>query len=205
MSTLSAESKQHRRVRGRDLFRAGKPLLDLGVRVLEALPRSAAVALLGVCRGLPGYPGLAVRYLCVKRLAASCGDNVAIHPGVYLMDLDGLSLGSNIKIGEMCFVGAAGGVVIESDVSIAHASTILTEEHDYTQPGPLRETPLVFKQVTIRSGVWIGAGVKITAGVEIGEGSAVGAGAVVTRDIPPGTVAAGVPARVLRDRWEEMP
>ena len=205
MTTLSAERKQNKKVRGRDLFRTAKPVLENGARVLELLPRPFASALLGLFRGLPGYPGLALRYMCVRRLAASCGDNVAIHPGVYLSDLDGLSLGSNIKIGEMCFIGAAGGVVIESDVSLAHATTILTEEHDYTEPGALRDTPLIFKPVTIRSGVWIGAGVKITAGVEIGAGSAVGAGAVVTHDVPPGSVAAGVPARVLRGRWEEQP
>jgi acetyltransferase-like isoleucine patch superfamily enzyme len=168
--------------------------------LLSLLPRPVGVLLLGLFRGFPGYPGLALRYVCVRRLAAACGDNVAVHPGVYLSDLDGLSLGSNIKIGEMCFIGAAGGVVIESDVSVAHGSTILTEEHDYRQEGPLRDTPLMFAPVTIRRGVWIGAGVKVTAGVEIGEGAAVGAGAVVTHDIPAGTVAAGVPARVLRSR-----
>lgn len=203
MATRSADRKQHRRFRGRRWFRAGRPLLLGASSLLAVLPRSLSVALLGLSRDLPGYPGLAIRYVCVKRLAAACGDNVAIYPGVYLTDLDGLRLGSNIKIGEMCFIGAAGGVVIESDVSVAHASTILTEEHDYRTPGPLRETPLIFKQVTLRRGVWIGAGVKITAGVEVGEETAVGAGAVVTRDLPPRSVAAGVPARVLRARSTE--
>jgi acetyltransferase-like isoleucine patch superfamily enzyme len=203
MTTQSAERKRARRHHGRHLFRVGRPVLLSASRVLAVLPKSVAVVTLGLCRGLPGYPGLAIRYVCVKRLAAECGDNVAIYPGVYLSDLDGLRLGSNIKIGEMCFLGAAGGIVIESDVSVAHASSILTEEHDYTQPGSLRDTPLIFKPVTLRRGVWVGAGVKITAGVEIGEETAIGAGAVVTRDIPPRSVAAGVPARVLRARSEE--
>lgn len=203
MTTLSADRKLNPSKRGRDRFQTARPLL-LGVAACLGLaPRALASLILGLFRGLPGYPGLAIRYVCVKRLAAQCGDNVAIYPGVYLSDLDGLRLGSNIKIGEMCFIGAAGGVVIEDDVSLAHATTVLTEEHDYTQPGPLRETPLVFAPVVIRRGVWVGAGVKITAGVEIGAGAAVGAGAVVTRDIPPGTVAAGVPARVMRSRHEE--
>jgi acetyltransferase-like isoleucine patch superfamily enzyme len=200
METLSAHRKQNPTRRGRDRFRAARPALLAAARVLELLPPPVALGLLGVVRNVPGSPGLAMRYVCGKRLAASCGENVAIYPGVYLSDLDGLRLGSNIKIGEMCFIGAAGGVVIEDDVSLAHAATVLTEEHDYTQPGPLRETPLVFDEVTIRRGVWIGAGVKITAGTEIGEGSVVGAGAVVTHDVPPFSVAAGVPARVLRPR-----
>jgi acetyltransferase-like isoleucine patch superfamily enzyme len=205
MHTLSAHKKANATRRGRDRFAAGRPVLVGGARLLGLLPRPVAATLLVLVRHLPGYAGLAVRYMCVKRLAASCGDNVAIYPGVYLSDLDGLHLGSNIKIGEMCFIGASGGVVIEDDVSLAHAATVLTEEHDYTQPGPLRETPLLFDRVTIRRGVWIGAGVKVTAGVEIGENSAVGAGAVVTRDVPPASIAAGVPARVLRPRWEQTP
>lgn len=200
MDTLSARRKQSPGKRGRDTFRAARPLLHVMARALGFMPTRVAYALLGSARNLPGYPGLGLRYACVKRLAASCGENVAIFPGAYLSDLDGLHLGSNIKIGEMCFIGAAGGIVIEDDVSLAHATTVLTEEHDYTRPGPLRETPLLFDQVTIRRGVWIGAGVRITAGVEIGEGSVVGAGAVVTHDVPSYSVAAGVPARVLRDR-----
>jgi acetyltransferase-like isoleucine patch superfamily enzyme len=200
MKTLSAHKKATRRVRGRQRFDAARPALLAGAWLLSVLPRFVATTILSVFRHLPGYPGLALRYVCVKRLAASCGDNVAIYPGVYLFDLDGLRLGSNIKIGEMCFLGAAGGITIEDDVSLAHATTILTEEHDYTVEGALRDTPLKFEPVTIRRGVWIGAGVKVTSGVEIGEGSAVGAGAVVTRAIPAASIAAGVPARVIRPR-----
>jgi acetyltransferase-like isoleucine patch superfamily enzyme len=200
METRSARKKRHRRIRGRQWFRLARPLLVSTARGLSVLPRPVAGAILGLARYLPGYLGLAIRYVCIRRLAAECGENIAIYPGTYLSDLDGLRLGSNIKIGEMCFIGAAGGVVIESDVSIAHASTILTEEHDYLKPGPLRDTPLIFKPVVIRRGVWVGAGVKITAGVEIGEETAIGAGAVVTRDIPAQSIAVGVPARVLRAR-----
>jgi len=48
--------------------------------------------------------------------------------------------------------------------------------------------------------VWIGTKVTVTSGVTIGEGSVIGANAVVTRDIPPFSVAVGVPARVVKDR-----
>ena len=63
--------------------------------------------------------------------------------------------------------------------------------------------------VTIEKDVWIGANAVICGGVTIGEGSVIGAGSVVTKDIPAGVVAAGVPCRVLRpagkeDRTEEV-
>ncbi|KAM0279189.1 hypothetical protein ACHAQH_004733 [Verticillium albo-atrum] len=55
------------------------------------------------------------------------------------------------------------------------------------------------KPITIGDGVWIGGGVIILCGVEVGEGSVVAAGSVVTGDIPAGCVAAGVPAKVVRE------
>lgn len=56
--------------------------------------------------------------------------------------------------------------------------------------------------ITIKDKVWIGANATICAGVTIGEGSVIGAGSVVTRDIPAGVVAAGVPCKVIRPLTE---
>ena len=66
------------------------------------------------------------------------------------------------------------------------------------------------KPVAIGDNCWIGGSVTICGGVTIGEGCVIGAGSVVTRDIPPNSLAAGVPCRVLRpitdgDRMEEQP
>lgn len=201
MTTVPDVAATSRRRRGRELFALARPVLNLGSRILAAFPRSVADGFLSLVRNVPGYPGLAVRYMCIRRLAASCGDNVAVYPGVHLFDLDRCHLGSNIKIGEMSFVGASGGLTIEDDVSLAHGTSVLTEEHDYRQPGPLRETELIYKPVHIERDVWVGAGVRVLAGAHIGRGAAVGAGSVVKGSIPEFAVAAGAPARVLRQRF----
>lgn len=59
------------------------------------------------------------------------------------------------------------------------------------------------KPITLEENVWIGANAVVCGGVTIGKGSVIGAGSVVTRDIPAGVVAAGVPCRVLRPLTEE--
>lgn len=193
-------TRPRRSVRGRHLFGFARWALYGGTAVLSLAPRSAVTALLALARHLPGYPGLAVRYMCVRRLAGACGDNVAIYTGVHLHNLAKMRFGSNVKIGEMCFIGAAGGVTIGNDVSVAHGSSILTEAHDYRQAGPLRDTDVLLHPITIGDGSWVGAGVRVLSGVRIGRGVAIGAGSVVTHDVPDDAVAAGVPARVLRSR-----
>jgi acetyltransferase-like isoleucine patch superfamily enzyme len=138
--------------------------------------------------------------MLVARLAKDCGDNVAVFEGAYLFELENMTIGNNVSIHEMCYLSAAGGISIGDDVSVAHATTIMSTEHNYSDVSvPIRDSGGRGDQVTIGSGVWIGAGVRILAGVEIGEHSVVAAGAVVVGNVPPFSVAAGVPARVIKE------
>ena len=68
----------------------------------------------------------------------------------------------------------------------------------------IRKSPDIGGDIRIGSDVWLGAGVVITAGVTIGDHSVIAAGAVVTKDIPAGVIAGGIPAKVLAKRpgWE---
>jgi acetyltransferase-like isoleucine patch superfamily enzyme len=87
---------------------------------------------------------------------------------------------------------------IEGQVAISHRVTLILSVDP--GPSPLQQiyTPKV-SPITIKKGAWIGAGAIILQGVTIGEFSVVAAGAVVTKDVPPYTVVAGVPAKVVKN------
>ncbi|WP_272946772.1 acyltransferase [Antricoccus suffuscus] len=120
---------------------------------------------------------------------------------VFLFSLKNLEIGNRVSIHPMCYIDASGGVRIGDDVSVAHGVTIMSTEHQFVDISvPIRDQPIEFVPVVINNDVWIGAGAKILAGVSVGHGSVVAAGAVVTRDVPPLMVVAGVPARVLGAR-----
>jgi serine acetyltransferase len=80
-------------------------------------------------------------------------------------------------------------------------------DHDHGLDGELAplEQPLISKPTHIGDRVWIGANVTVLKGVTIGEDAVIGAGSVVTKDIPAGVIAVGVPARVIRQKDPSRP
>jgi acetyltransferase-like isoleucine patch superfamily enzyme len=74
---------------------------------------------------------------------------------------------------------------------------------EYRDFGRLDRTPDMFRHATIGNDVWTGHNVNIMAGVSVGDGAIVGAGSVVTKDVPPFAIVAGVPARVVRMRFSD--
>lgn len=109
--------------------------------------------------------------------------------------------GSSLRIGDGTFVNSGVSICAQEEVcigarcAIGNYSLIMdTDFHDvddHTKPGKCAP-------VLIEDDVWIGARVTILKGVRIGRGAVVAAGAVVTRDVPPATLAGGIPARVIR-------
>jgi acetyltransferase-like isoleucine patch superfamily enzyme len=89
-----------------------------------------------------------------------------------------------------------GGLTIGDDVMIGPKVTLVTSGHPVAPAE--RFKGVVMKPIVIGNNVWIGAAATVLPGVTIGDGAVVAAGAVVSRDVPPNTMAAGVPARVVK-------
>ncbi|MGB3187190.1 MAG: sugar O-acetyltransferase [Ornithinimicrobium sp.] len=89
-------------------------------------------------------------------------------------------------------------VTIGDDVQIGPNVQILTATHPL-EPDPRRQKWEAAQPITIGDNVWLGGGVIVCPGVSIGADTVVGAGSVVSRDLPPGVLAVGSPARVIRE------
>ncbi|SFB04695.1 MULTISPECIES: acyltransferase [unclassified Bacillus (in: firmicutes)] len=188
-------------MRGRDKFKKFKPLIMFLVGIFSFLPFGLRLFFFRSCQNLMGKKGLVLRYVLLSTLAKKCGDNVSIHPNVFILNPQCLSLGSNVSIHPMCYIEALGEIKIGNNVSIAHGVTIMSTEHRYNDPDiAINNQGSYFSKVSIKSNVWIGAKATILAGICIGSGTVVGAGAVVTKDIKSNVIVGGVPAKVIKER-----
>ena len=111
-----------------------------------------------------------------------------------------IKIGRESLIGEYSVIRGQGGVTIGDRVYTSPMTQIIAVNHVFDDPGrPFVEQGITAKGITIEDDVWLGAACVVTDGVTIGRGSVIAAGAVVTDDVPPHTVVAGVPARVIRE------
>jgi maltose O-acetyltransferase len=114
--------------------------------------------------------------------AVSIGDGTFVNIGAVMLDVNPITIGAACQI--------------------ATNVQLLTATHP-VDPEPRRQRWEYGAQIAIADNVWLGGGAIVLPGVTIGQDTVVGAGAVVTRDLPAGVVAAGVPARVLRAIGDE--
>lgn len=113
----------------------------------------------------------------------------------------GIRIGDYSAVGAQSFLGGQGGIQIGSNVIMGAGVRIFSENHNYEGPDvPIRKQGERRDRVIVEDNCWVGAGATILAGARIGTGSIVAACAVVTRDVPPYSVVAGVPARVIKSR-----
>ena len=136
-----------------------------------------------------------LRALVSRLVGYRVDDGFRLFPPVYT------DFGKNIKIGKDVFVNSGccfqdqGGVTLGDGCLVGHNVVFATLDHDKR---PERRGDMTAAPIVVGKDVWIGAHATILKGVTIGDGAIVAAGAVVTRDVPPNTIAAGVPARVVK-------
>ncbi|MFO0911542.1 MAG: acyltransferase [Pirellulales bacterium] len=133
----------------------------------------------------------------VNAYGCSIGDNSRV--GAFVEIQKGASIGRNCKISSHTFI--CEGVHIEDNVFVGHGvmfTNDLIPRATNADGSPQSEADWKLVETFIRRGASIGSNATILCGVTIGENALVGAGAVVTRDVAPNTVVAGVPAKVIR-------
>lgn len=187
--------------RGRDKFKKYRSLIRCIETFYGLFPRSLQMKMLLGLRKKPGTLGLVLRYALLRNLAAHVGENVSIHPDVYLFNVDKLSIGDNVSIHPMSYIEAWGGVEIGNDVAIAHGVTIMSVNHSFDElDTPIKDQPIIPLPSKICDNVWLASKAVILGGCTVESGSVIGAGAVVTGNIPANSVAVGVPAKVVKRR-----
>ncbi len=133
----------------------------------------------------------------------SFGKKNILYPGcVIRIDKGEMITGEDVSFGPGCQIyEPRGGLMIGNHCMIGGGTLISGVNHGYAQFDiPMRNQPAHAQPVVLEDDVWIGMGVKILPGVRIGAGSIIGAGSVVTSDIPPYSIAMGIPCKVTKQR-----
>ncbi len=131
------------------------------------------------------------------------GRHTLLEPGCWItMSSEGrIAIGSGCFLNKNTMLAAQEAIEIGDHVMFANNCFVGDADHRYDDPG----TPVTMQgfvprgPVRIGSNVWFGVNCVVTGGVEIGERAVIGANSVVTSDVPPRTIAAGAPAKVLRE------
>ena len=146
---------------------------------------------------MPCHP---LRRLFCKSIMGKFNMSSAVYRCIDIRSPYRINIGGGTCVNKHCVLDGRGGLTIGDNVDIAQGVNIWTEQHDYNSP----TFASVCKPVIIEDYVWIASRATILPGVTIGKGAVVATGAVVTKDVAPYTVVAGVPAKVIGQRIDNM-
>ena len=147
----------------------------------------------------PGISGQYLRRAFLQRALARCHPTALVEFGT-IFSQAGAILDENVYVGPWCVLGL---VHLERDVLLASGVQVPSggKTHAFDDPTrPIREQGGERQLVTVGAGAWVGAGAIVLA--DVGRGTVVAAGAVVTKPLPENVIAGGVPAKVIRPRFE---
>lgn len=136
------------------------------------------------------------RCFLLRLFGAKIGKRVHIYPSARFWLPSNLEMGDDSCIANDVDCYNVAKITIGANSTVTQYSYLCTTSHDITKS----TMPLITATIVIEDQVWITASVFIGMGVTVGQGAVVGACAVVTRDVPPWTIVAGNPAKVIKER-----
>ena len=138
----------------------------------------------------------AIRAVWTELTGQPVDETFNLIPPVYCDHGVNIRVGRKVFINQRCQLNDIGGIEIGDDVMLGPGVNLITSGHPVDPAA--RFDGITAAPIHLENNVWIGAGATILQGVTVGENSVIAAGAVVTHDIPPNTLAAGVPAKLIR-------
>jgi acetyltransferase-like isoleucine patch superfamily enzyme len=136
------------------------------------------------------------------RQGMKVGRNYQVEPLATFFGFQHIRIGDDFVCGSFATIRAKDAeITIGNKVSLGPMTAVIGANHGFADPSrPIQDQPQQSEPVAIADNVWVGAGAIILPGVSIGEGAVIAAHAVVTKSVAPRTVAAGCPAREIRER-----
>ncbi len=130
----------------------------------------------------------------LHKLFPDMGEDSVVNAPLTVVRPHMVKIGRRVTVMNGCLMMSAGGITIDDDALIAANVQLISNNHDLEN-----RRVITCKPVRICRKAWVGAGATILPGVTVGENAVVGAGSVVTKDVAPGTVVAGNPARFIKN------
>lgn len=137
------------------------------------------------------------------RREMTCGTAVRIAPNTSFRNGGRITLGDAVQLGERVSLWAGKStarITVGDRTTLGPDVFVTAADYGLAADRRITDQPMTERDVTIGADCWIGTKAVITAGVTLGDGCVIGAGSVVTRNVPAGAIAAGVPAKVLKQR-----
>lgn len=136
-----------------------------------------------------------LRILFSKLIGKPVDEGFGLHPPFHTDCGKNITLGKNVFINSGCHFQDQGGITIGDGSLIGHNVVLATLNHAFS---PGNRADMQPKPIIIGKRVWIGSSSTVLPGISIGDNAIIGAGSVVTKNVPPNTIAAGNPARIIK-------